>query len=257
MIDAYLRTFIVAPLFYLGALFPLNAFALSDNQLTELLDWLGARVDTEQIEQLATNASTQLVADNLVSESAAQKFLSVVTNKLSGDAFNREMQQTVTKSVDARVLQNAYDSLNSPLPARARNFDIVMEMTGAMQKFESWRESSPTEDEQRASAVSRLNAANRQAVYAAILQSSLDTALRSYQPSLELSPTLMMAQLQQRKAVLAELHHQLNSYCYRFMRVDEVERLADVMEDDSIQAVIDVIHAQADDFLRKGLSDGS
>lgn len=222
---------------------PLNTLADSDTKVEKILSWLGVKAALQQFDGMAEEMIAAYVDSKALTLSQQQELKKLVKSQYNHEKLFHFLEEQLPLQVDANTITVSYQLLSGPLPERARNFDIVMEMPGAKQKFEQWREaSSERVDAERAAAISALTRSGHQAQLAALLQTMAESLVRVHLDSDSmLRDELLDAHLYTRQDYLFELSKQLNLYSYRFMRIDEINELTAVFENTDIQQMFSMI----------------
>ena len=222
---------------------------VTDAQLGEIVQWLGVAVSNDDIMALAKSISAKWREDQRITAAQQDVFVKELASRVSGDALTKSMLDVLRRHYNDAVLLQIHRQLSTPLAVRARNFDIVMEMPGALERFERWQQTTGSSNSQREEAVLDLDRALRQARFSAVLQTAVENALRKSAAEGALSPPLTMAYIDQRTQALREVSEKLNLYTYRFMRVDEIQQLANLYAGNDIQQALDLLHSQVAKFF--------
>ncbi|MEH6557560.1 MAG: hypothetical protein V7459_06695 [Oceanicoccus sp.] len=139
----------------------------------------------------------------------------------------------------------AREILDSELVKRVRNFDISLEMDGALDKFVAFQQKLKEQpvSEARASLIRRLDIALSGSAVAAMLQTEIEIsveALAARVMDAPLSIPHIPGKQDQRQNHMAGIAANLHLFSYRYMQDRELQRYVELMEQDRIQQLLGV-----------------
>lgn len=219
------------------------------------------RLETRQIETMAdslgvTTAARQ--ADRIIDQNLSRLGQSI--NESQRDQLRRQLQAAVGTEVLLASLVSymvqqqpaaslrAQSLLSEPIVLRIRNFDVAMEMDSAFDKFQAYSQRLAVKPASRARQLlmQRLDKALQSSIIAAQLQSEIEQRTATLAASLkQQAPPILDLELtknkqQQRQVHMAEVFLRLNLFSYRYVKDDELLHYVELLESDSIQALLDV-----------------
>lgn len=157
------------------------------------------------------------------------------------------IQLATERGLLARLPSNSEQAvalLDDALVGRVANFDVSLEMRGAVEKFARFQQQLVIEDvaAERIALLRRLDKALQSSVIAATMQAELavaaDLMAAHFIVPVAVSDAALASQQQQRQRHLAKVLLALNLYSYRFMPDKELQRYVSLLEQDSIQTLL-------------------
>ena len=255
-----LRRTLIAIAACLALLAPVPASAEAD--VERLMEWLGISAAARQADRII-GQNLRLLSQPPAGEALSDEQQQYLHSKLSAATG----ADTVLANTRAYIAQHlpvssakAERILMEPLAVRARNFDVAMEMAGSFEKFQSFTEQLQDNPppEQRRALLRRLDNALRSSAIAALLQTEIEitsrlAAARLSDTSKPFQDNRLSSHRQaQRRQYMAEVAMQLNLFSYRYMQDEELSQYIALLEDSSIQELLDI----SEQGLLQGLEAG-
>ncbi len=223
----------------------------------QLLQWLGFSHSIEQ----ANTAIAQALRNPLIRQHEDHQQLKLLQQRLLVSSGAEVMLDQVTAHVAqhwSTVTAQSLDILAQPLPSRVRNFDIAMEMPGAIGKFEAFRQQQALQPvaAERIDLMKRIDRALKTSAVAALLQTELETtavllsAAMTDQPRPEVDTASIRQH--QRQQYMAALVVELHLYSYRFMKDDELQAYVVLLEQPTLQASVALSYQALQRSLQAG-----
>ena len=226
------------------------AMAWADPDVERLMDWLGVSAAVNQVDRiieqnlaLLNHAPLTAGLDAGQKQVLRQKLLAATgTDTLLANTRAYIAQHLPVTSARAEAI------LAEPMAVRARNFDVAMEMVGSFEKFQSFvqqLEKKPPA-EPRLALIQRLDSALRSSAIAALLQTEIEITSHLLASRLSTSSNpfqgtgLSDSRQIQRQQHMAEVALKLNLFSYRYMKDEELAQYIELLEDSSIQGLLDV-----------------
>ncbi len=213
----------------------------------QILHELGIADAIAQTDQII--AQSILAMRPYIDESSVQYRDGPSLTDLLLDSSGKEAISAATTAYTAQYLPHNIDEarqiLDSELVKRVRNFDISLEMDGAIDKFVAFQQKLKEQpvSENRASLISRLDAALFGSAVAAMLQTEIETSVETLAARMMDSPLSIPSvsdKQDQRQTHMAGIAANLHLFSYRYMQDRELQRYVELMEQDSIQQLLNV-----------------
>lgn len=209
---------------------------------------LGISAAISQLDNLIAQTVSRMAADSTPPWSEArQQQLQQQLQAVTGTAV---IQPAVERQVASKLSAPASKGitlLQDELVMRVRNFDVSLEMRGAVDKFQRFQQQLQLDDilRQRLELLERMDTALQMSKTAARLQTELEqSAIRLASDPEHAVPTALeglSAQKQHfRQQHLAKVLVQLNLYSYRYLQDEELRQYVEILEQEPVQALLAV-----------------
>jgi hypothetical protein len=204
--------------------------------ISTLLSAVGVSAALAQVDTIITQTAAALDDSQQI-----QRQLQQASN---GAILFAATEAYVATNLSANNQLRAQQLLQDELLTRVGNFDVALEMPGALDKFRAFQQQAknrPASDE-RKQLIQRLDAALGSSVIAAMLQTEIEVSafMLLKRQTAELAPSSkeMSERRQQRQQYMAAVTGDLNLYSYRFMQNAELQRYVELLEQEALQALL-------------------
>lgn len=229
----------------------------SAQSVRRVLDWLDIESSVLQIDRVIRRNS-QHYSLNL-SAQEAEKLGQLL--QLHADS------QSVLKVVHAKIgvelatkVEGVERLLAASLPVRVRNFDVAMSMPGAKEKFRVYRKNLQKKHPSaaRLDLVKRLDTALKTSAIVALIQTEINVTAQllcseiSNKAEPFLPPSVVDYQRQQRMTYIGKLSSDLHLFSYRFLKDEELGNYVELLEQPSIQLVLESAYQSIGQRLIQG-----
>lgn len=208
----------------------------------QLLDWLGVDEIVAQTPQIAAQALQSEAKFRNADAAQVARWRQALNPKLNPTALHERIARAVAAQADAGSIQQAFVQLQTPLPKRARYFELAMAQPGAGLGFQAYRVEIQTAPPAPA---------RRQLVHGVTDAAGTDRLLAQWQTTIaaevwraaEGQPMTVKLQddmTKERQRHLAPLDEVYALYAYRYLTDAELGTYRDILGDKSVQSVIEV-----------------
>lgn len=213
----------------------------SEAELDVLLAELGFEDALAQTDSLIEQALLR-EAESL-SNAQHQQLSSQLLTHCGGDVLQSSLRQSLAQRSPPGLLAEAASLLQTPLIARVRNFEVLLEMPGAAEKFYRFHQNFNDDDigELRGKLVTRLDMAMAASELAALQQTELELAVELLlarhrgKPLQFVDRQRQLQKQRQRQQHLAAVNRSLYYYSYRLLPDSELQLYVMTMESAPLQ----------------------
>ncbi len=229
------------------AIFAQNTSEEIKPELEQIAEWLGIKEIASQADRVIDQTLVQLEqsTDTALNDEQKNQLRQTLQNNVGSSVLFEKILTDVSQQ-PTNTIDEVYAQLSKPVVIRARNFDIAMEMSGAIEKYQRFKqelENKPINTD-RKNLLLRLDQALKISAIAARLQTDMENYCQRLAKKLintELNSQLAVIEeekYRQRKDYLIQQLLPLNAYSYRFMKDEELREYVEIIESDSVQATL-------------------
>lgn len=202
-------------------------------QTRQLLEWSGALTLLEQARPVA-----QLVLNNEQNQVPAPQQRELL-QRLDSKSLQQALIARIAAQLPAETLAQAQTALQQPLAKRVRFFERALTQPRVETEWQQWREQTPPPSAARLALLRAIDAAARDSRLAAQLQTEVERAVRR---QLGIADDGMQAEaVTEREQHLQIFTEQYLYYAYRYLRDDELQQYAQLLQDNALQQLFDLI----------------
>lgn len=225
-------------------------------QLEQILKSLDLLEAIDLVDSTAEMIARNTTGYDRLSETQRLSLMRQLKTAAGSDSLRKQLVGELAQLAPA-LIASVGAQLESPIVQRANNFDTALEMPGAYDKFDRYRQTkAKDEPEVRRELARQLTTLKGQARIAALLQTQLSLMAQQLiaqlleQPEPAAADVLAPKQQQARETYLTELAADLHLYSYLYMKTDELEQYVAVFASPEIQDFL----TQAQQSLAQSLS---